>query len=332
MSAVERFDDLQQRRGLIGYPLAVVYKFFDDQGTYLAVLIAYYGLLSLFPLLFLLVTALAFVLHGDPRLQEEILRSTLRQFPVIGEQLQGDIQSFRGNGLGIVVAVLGSVYGSLGVAQAAQNAVSKIWAVPRHARPDPLRSRLRSIGLLAMVGVGVVVSTALTVLAFRSHVFGTEVGGPLRAAATVASVVVNAGLLLLVYRVLTERHVSSRQLLGSAVGAALMWQILQWAGTYYVTHLLRGSTAAYGLFGIVLGMVAWLHLAALSFVLAAEATAVRVKRMWPRSLLTPFTDNVRLSRADRLAYESYVTAEAFKGFQQIDVDFGQEVEDEEDWE
>ncbi|MGJ3561364.1 hypothetical protein ACR6C2_36325 [Streptomyces sp. INA 01156] len=30
-------------------------------------------------------------------------------------------------------------------------------------------------------------------------------------------------------------------------------------GTYYVSHVLRGSTATYGMFGIVLGLLAWLY-------------------------------------------------------------------------
>ncbi len=42
----------------VGFPLAVLSKFVDDQGGYLAALLTYYGFLSLFPLLLLLVTVL----------------------------------------------------------------------------------------------------------------------------------------------------------------------------------------------------------------------------------------------------------------------------------
>ena len=49
---------------LLGFPIAVLYKFLDDQGVYLAALIAYYGFVSLFPLLLLLSTILGFVLSG----------------------------------------------------------------------------------------------------------------------------------------------------------------------------------------------------------------------------------------------------------------------------
>ena len=138
---------------------------------------------------------------------------------------------------------------------------------------------------------------------------------------------VNAALLLLAYRLLTDRRVPLRALGGAAGAAALLRQAMQWAGTYYVRHELRGATATYGLFGIVLGLITWIYLGALIFVIAAEATTVRVRRLWPRSLLTPFTDHVRLSRADRLAYESYASTQTFKGFEQVDVDFRQPPED-----
>jgi uncharacterized BrkB/YihY/UPF0761 family membrane protein len=44
----------------------VAYKFTDDQGLYLAALVTYYGFLSLFPLLLLLVTILGFALQATP--------------------------------------------------------------------------------------------------------------------------------------------------------------------------------------------------------------------------------------------------------------------------
>jgi len=87
MSVTERLDRMQRRHPVLGFPLAVLYKFVDDQGSYLAALITYYGFLSLFPLLLLLTSVLGFVLAGDAHLQQRVLNSTLSQFPVIGSQL-----------------------------------------------------------------------------------------------------------------------------------------------------------------------------------------------------------------------------------------------------
>jgi hypothetical protein len=41
MSVADRLDRLQRRRPVLGFPIAVVYKFIDDQGGYLAALITY---------------------------------------------------------------------------------------------------------------------------------------------------------------------------------------------------------------------------------------------------------------------------------------------------
>ena len=42
MSVVDRIDEFQRRHPVVGFPLAVVYKFFDDQGNYLAAMLTYY--------------------------------------------------------------------------------------------------------------------------------------------------------------------------------------------------------------------------------------------------------------------------------------------------
>jgi membrane protein len=48
VGAIERLDEYQRGHRWLGVPIAVVYKFADDQGGYLAALITYYGFLSLF--------------------------------------------------------------------------------------------------------------------------------------------------------------------------------------------------------------------------------------------------------------------------------------------
>jgi len=61
---------------------------------------------------------------------------------------------------------------------------------------------------------------------------------------------------------------------------------------------------------------------AVTTVLCAEYNAVRAGQLWPRSLLTPFTDNADLTPADQRAYTSYARTERHKSFQNIDVSFG----------
>jgi membrane protein len=48
---------------------------------------------------------------------------------------------------------------------------------------------------------------------------------------------------------------------------------------------------------------------------------VRVSRMHPRALLTPFTDNVSLTKGDERAYRRQAKAQRSKGFEHIEVGF-----------
>ncbi len=91
-------DRAQQRSPRLSLLAAVIKKFTDDQAGQLAALIAYYGFVSLFPLLLVLVTVLGFILQGDPGEQRRILDGALGQFPLVSDQLR--LQSLSGSGPG----------------------------------------------------------------------------------------------------------------------------------------------------------------------------------------------------------------------------------------
>ncbi|MHB8240863.1 MAG: YhjD/YihY/BrkB family envelope integrity protein, partial [Solirubrobacteraceae bacterium] len=146
MSITDRLhalDRRQQRSPRIGFVAAVIKKFGDDQAGQLAALIAYYGFVSLFPLLLVLVTVLGFVLQGDPGEQKQILQGTLSQFPIVSDQLK--LHSLTGSGVGLAVGVIGSLLAGMGITGATQLAFNRIWHVPFKDRPNFLYSRLRSL-------------------------------------------------------------------------------------------------------------------------------------------------------------------------------------------
>lgn len=92
-------------------------------------------------------------------------------------------------------------------------------------------------------------------------------------------------------------------------------------GGPYVSHRIESAGAVYGTFALVLAALAWIYLQALAFMLSAEINVVRSRRLWPRALLTPFTDDVDLTDADRRVYAAYASAAAFKGFETITAEF-----------
>jgi uncharacterized BrkB/YihY/UPF0761 family membrane protein len=320
---VGRLDRVQRRSRAAGFLIAVIYKYIDDQGSYLAALITYYAFISLFPALLLLTTVLGVVLVGHPALQAQILQSAVAQFPVIGKQL-GHPQGLSGGTAGVVIGIAGALYGGLGVGQAAQNAMDTLWAVPRNVRPDPLRSRLRSLLLLLVLGSALIATTMLSAVNRASRSLGIVASAGIMAAA----VAINAGVCLLVFKVATARDVTYRQVLPGAVAAATVWQLLQWFGAVYVGHVIKSASATNSVFALVLGLLAFLYLIATTLLLCAQVNVVAADRLYPRALLTPFTDDVELTRGDRETYTGQAKAQRAKGFQHIDVTFdGKEPDD-----
>lgn len=316
MGLTDRVDAVQRRHPVFGFPLAVLYKYIDDQGGYLAALIAYYAFVSLFPLLLLLSTVLGWVLVGHPALHDQVLNSALSQFPVIGSQL-GEPKQISGGMTGVVIGTLGALYGGLGVGQALQNAMNTVWAVPRNNRPDPFKARGRSLLLLVTVGGALLGTTVLSAISGGAGAFGVGV----KVAVLAASVAVNAGAFVLAFHVSTDRELTIAQVAPGAVIAALGWQLLQSFGAVYVGHVVSSASATNGVFALVLGMLAFLYITATVVVLCAVINVVRVDRLHPRALLTPFTDNVDLTDADRHAYAGQATAQRSKGFENVDVTF-----------
>ena len=312
MQVTEWLDDYQRRHRWAGFPVAVIYKFFEDQGPYLAALITFYGFLSLFPLLLLLASVLGFVLEDNSDLQQRILDSALSQFPIIGDQLS-DPQSLRGSGTAVVIGGLVALYGALGVAQALQNAMNVAWSVPRNRRPNPVKARLRSLLLIGTAGIAVLATTILSALGGGAGANGALFTGWVALLVTAAAVVLNAAVFIVVFRISTATKLGVRDVAPGAIIAAVIWQLLQLFGTAYVANVVKDAGITYGVFAVVLGLITWIFLAALGVVLSVEINVVRTKHLFPRALLTPFTDNVDLTRADQRAYTDAATAQRHKG-------------------
>ncbi|MGV8871670.1 MAG: YihY/virulence factor BrkB family protein [Rhodococcus sp. (in: high G+C Gram-positive bacteria)] len=315
MKVIDRLDHLQRSRPVLGFPIAVIYKFVDDQGGYLAALITYYAFVSLFPALLLFSTVLGIVLMGNPELQQQILNSALGQIPAIGDELERP-EGIGGGTLGLVVGVLGSLYGGLGVSVALQNAMNNAWAVPKNLRPDPLRARVRGLGLLSTVGLGVLGVTALNVLSAAGY-FGPESGFVVFVIGTMLYV----GVFVVAFRLATVRAVSVAQVLPGAVVAGLTWQLLQTFGGVYVKYVVGSATVANGVFAVVLGLLAFLYVTSVSIVMCIEINVVRVDRLFPRALLAPFTEEVELTEGDKLTYTGQAEAQRNKAFEEIEVTF-----------
>lgn len=299
---LRRLDEFQQAHVTLAFPIAVWKKFNDDQGGNLSALLTFFAFLSLFPLLLVLITVLGLVVRNDPGLQHRVLNSALVDFPVVGPQLKSNIRGIAGSGFGLTVAIISSLLGARGLSNAAQNALNKLWAVPYTRRPGFPSSWLRSYGIIAVLGLGVLATTALSGIGAWGGSGALGVG--VQAVSVALSLLINIGLFWLAFTLATATEITWRHQRLPAVLAGLAWQVLQLVGGLVVAHQLRGSSSLYGTFGVVLSLLAWLYLQSTVTLYAVEVEAVRTRSLWPRSMFPP-----PLTHEDNRAYRSYAETE-----------------------
>ncbi|HSV41772.1 MAG TPA: YihY/virulence factor BrkB family protein [Nocardioidaceae bacterium] len=318
---VDRFDAWQRRRRAVGIPIAVIYKFFDDQGGYLAAVITYYAFVAIFPLMLIGSSVLGFVLQGQPDLQQEILSSVLAQFPIVGDQL-GRPEGLQGSASAVIIGSVAALYGVIGLGQAAHNAINVCWAVPRNIRLNPILSRLRSLVWIVGAGLSLVFIAVVTSVGSHLDVLGRDFDREVHWLALLLSVLVNAYVLGLMMRLSTPRRERLRDVLPGAALIAVLWQLLQLLGGVYVEHVIKKTNEMNAVFALVLGLIALVYIATVLAMLGIEVNVVLIKRLYPRALLTPFTDAVELTEADKRVYREYAQAQRHKGFEEVQVSFG----------
>ena len=320
MSLVARIDRFQRRHPVVGFPIAVVYKFFDDQGPYLAAIMTYYSFIAIFPLMLIATSVLGFILQDDLELQERLLDTALGQFPIVGDQL-GRPDGITGSTSAIVIGSLAAAYGALGVGQSTQNAANVAWGVPRNSRPNPIVMRLRSFGVLGIGGLGIGFIAVLQSLVDNPQVVGIDHLHDLGLLMRLVGLLVSWGIFIVVFKFVSLRRASWRSVLPGSLFCAVGWQLLQYAGDTYVQRVIVRASSMNQTFALVLGLIALLFLLTAIIVIGLEINVVRRRRLYPRALLTPFTDNVQLTAGDRRAYAQYARMQRHKGFQRISVDF-----------
>ncbi len=314
MSLIDRIDAFQRRHPVIGFPVAVVYKFFEDSGMHLVATLAYYALVSTVPAALLLAAIVSGLVTAYPDLGTSLTNSLLGSVPVVKDHLVAN-SGLPWGSAGLLVGIGGSLYGGLGVGNAFQHAMNQVWSVPRNSRPNPLKTRLLSLVLLVLI-IGSVVGASLIAGASGTSDQGSS---PPSAWAFPVIVALTCGIFLVAMKLSLGVPVPVRVLLPGAVLGSLAWvqtqvTLMQGAGSVDTSS----SAAAMRVF---LSLVVALHLSALAIVFCLELNTVLARRLFPRALLTPFTDAVDLTRADRESYAAQARAQRFKQYQLIDVSF-----------
>jgi membrane protein len=272
-------DRTQRAHPALGFLLAVVKKFGEDRAGNLAALVAYFGLLSLFPLMVVFTSVLGFVVT-DPEDQRRFSDAAADQIPVVGSTIRDTAGSLEGSVVAIAVGIAFALWAGLRIVDAMQNALHAVWQRPSAGRPRLFERRLRGVAMLLVIGGGLVASIVASNVATLVDV----IPGAGKLAIWAASALVSVLMYSLSFQLLADERIARRDLLPGATFGGLAWWALQTFGSPYMIRQQESAGETYGQFASIIALSAFLFVAAQLSIIGAEISAVKAHRLWPRSL------------------------------------------------
>lgn len=192
-----------------------------------------------------------------------------------------------------------------------QFAFDSVWEVPYHERSGLVQQTLRSLWVLATIGLGLVLTTLLSGL-IASSASGINLGALGRVAGYVLAVALNIGIFVAAFRLLTPRVESVRDVLPGALLSGLAFFILQQLSALIVSHYLQNAQSTYGHFATVITILWWFYIQSLITLLGAQLNVVLKNNFYPRSLA-----DAPSTAADRRVLEAYAAERTYHPAQRV---------------
>lgn len=275
---IDRLDAYQRRHRWLAVPVAVARKFSEDQSTNLASMIAFWAIFSIFPLLLVFVTLLGFFVPD--KLKNTVLGNVSAMFPMVDNSA---LHGLSGSWFALIFGLLTALWSGTAVVRTAQAAFDSVWHLPPSERPKLLRQVGRSLTVLVTIGLGLVVTTVLSGF-IAGAASALHLGWLGNLLGYLIAIALDVGLFIAAFRILTDRSVTTRDVLPGALLAGVLFWVLQSLSSLIISHYLRGASRTYGQFATVITLLWWFYLQSLITVLGAQLNVVLKERLHPRAL------------------------------------------------
>ena len=276
---IEAADRFQQRHAALAVPVAVFRKFSDDGSANLASMIAFWAFFSLFPLLLVFVTLLGYFLPTN--LKDRVLDHVSAMLPLLNS---GSVHGLNGAWWTLVLGLATALWSGMAVVRNVEYAFNNVWGIPRKERPALVSQIGRALSVLATVGLGLVLSTLVA-----GFVSGTATGVNLgwygRVAGYLVALALDIGLFVAAFRILTNRDVSTRDVLPGSLLAGGLFFVLQSLSSLIISRYLQHAQGTYGQFATVITILWWFYLQSMITMVGAELNVVLKTRAHPRGLI-----------------------------------------------
>ena len=268
----EKLRPIRERSRLADFLLETLDAYSRHRTGRNASLLAYMGILTVFPLLLAATTVLGIVLEDNEDLQDKIIDSALRKIPIVGDALLANQGQISGSWWALAVGLAGAIWGSLRAFVAMQTALDDIWEVET-GRDNFVFQRLR-----ALIGIGVIAlsqAASVVLAAVVSYAGLPRLGQFLL---TFGGLALNMFVVGAMYRYLTSRDTTWRLIWPGAVFTGVLFTALQFAGTNILSRQVANADAVYGAFGGIIALAAWISLHGLIALFGAEINATFERR------------------------------------------------------
>ncbi len=261
---------------LLALARGTIRRFRAHDCSLLAAGLAFYTILSLFPLL-LGLTAIFGPLLEDTALQQQFIATVGNAFPGSADLVTRTFNEVTGGQRTIGAVSLVTLFWSASrIFVAIRRALNRAWGVER-THPF-IHRRLLEAAMLGSILLLVVVSWAGVALfsAIRPLLPATLAlpgSGPVAEAVTaLTSFALSLGAFALLYRYVPKANVTWSDVRLGALLAAILFEAGKYAFSWYLTSFARYSLI-YGSLGTTIVFLVWTYLVALILLLGAELTA-----------------------------------------------------------
>ena len=279
-SALARADRWQQGHRVTAITVATVKKFQADQTGNFAALLAFWTFFSIFPLMLAAATVLGWLLPRNAT--DEVLRTISGYVPLV--DVTG--RTITGSWWALLVGLGTAIWGATRVTRTARVAFDSVWRVPEAERGGLVERTVGGLKAIVLIGIALVVSMLTT-----GFVSATSRHLNIDALAVIGgyaiAVVIDVIVFVIAFRLLTSRHISTRDVLPGALVAGIGFWILQALSSVIISRYLHNAQKTYGNFATVITLLWWFYLTGVLTLVGAQLNVVLRERIWPRSARAP---------------------------------------------
>ena len=157
--------------------------------------------------------------------------------------------------------------------RSAEFAFNSAWEIPAAERPRIAEQVKRALLALSTIGLGLVVSALLSGLV-TGRSSDVHLGAAGKGLGYVVSAILDVGLFLLAFRILTDRRITFRQVLPGAVLSGMSFWLLAFVSSLVISRRLQDAEPTYGHFATVITILWWFYLQALITLLGSQLNVV----------------------------------------------------------